>query len=162
MRLASTDNVAIQRLALALTASACVLSGCGHASHERIVRCEWHGTGSFAKYATQAEAKMMDDRLIALRIASTVDTIPDSMAGTCAYELPQVRIEFISDDAFNKRLRLVDDRSQGIGYVHYRVTGDRLIVESIDAIACEAGRIELPIDMGQSAGDCRVGRLGMR
>lgn len=105
---------------------------------------------------------MAGDRLIALRIASTAGTIPDSLGGTCLYELPQERIEYISDDASNKRLRLIDERNQGIGHVHYRVIGDRLIIESIDAYACEAGRIELPIDMGPSPGDCRVGPPGMR
>ena len=151
-----------RRFAWALVASACALPGCGPEPRARILRCEWHGIGTFANYATQAEAKLVADRLVGLNIVSKVDTIPDGSAGTCGYGLPQTRIEFISDDDSNKRLRLIDERNQGVGHVHYRVIGDRLIIESIDAYACEAGRIELPIDMGPSPGDCRVGPSGMR
>ncbi|MCC7247971.1 MAG: hypothetical protein IT473_05035 [Lysobacter sp.] len=151
-----------RQFAWAMAASACALSGCESASRDRDLRCEWHGTGAFANYATRAEAKLVADRLVGLRIVSKVGTIPDSSAGTCVYELPEARIEYISDDASKKRLRLIDERNEGIGYLRYRVTGNRLSVESIDSTACEEGRIEFPIDMGPSPGDCRVGPPGMR
>jgi hypothetical protein len=162
MRWRSIDIAMMRRFAWVLFASACALPGCGLASRDRTFLCEWRGTGVFSKYATQAEAKMLGDRLIALHITSTVDTIPDRRAGTCAYTLPQDRVEFISDDDSNKRLRLIDDRNQGIGYIRYRVADDKLIIESVEAYACEAGRIELPINMGPSPGDCLVGPPGMR
>lgn len=123
------------------------------------VSCRWRGTGQFAEYATDARARLSDGRLTALRIVSKVGAIPDRSEGTCVYDLRRRRFEHGVGDDGTRRLRFVNDRNEGTGYLDYRVSGKTLIVEHVSSYACANGSLVLPIEMSSDPGACRVGAV---
>lgn len=141
-----------------LVAIAATSTGCEHPNAEHI-SCNWRGAGQFSEYATDADARLSDGRLTALRIVSKVGVIADGSGGTCVYDLQGQRFEHVIGDDGMPRLRFVNDRNEGTGYLDYRLSGDRLIVITVSSYACAQGRLVLPIDMSSDPGTCKVGAL---
>lgn len=132
-------------------------NGCVERPSTVDMSCDWQGAGQFAEYATDAHASLLDGRLTALRIVSKVGVIPDRSEGTCVYDLREKRFEHVIGDDGLPRLRFVNDRNEGTGYLDYRVSGDRLIVITVSSYACAQGRLEFPIDMSSDPDTCEVG-----
>lgn len=139
-----------------LVAIAAASTGCEHPNAEHF-SCNWRGAGQFAEYATDADARLSDGRLTALRIVSKVGVIPDRSEGTCVYDLRGKRFEHVIGDDGLPRLRFINERNEGTGYLDYHVSGDRLIVMSVSSYACAQGRLEFPIDMSSDPDTCQVG-----
>ena len=143
-----------------LIAVAAASTGCVQHASTADVSCSWRGAGQFAEYATDAQARLSDGRLTALRIASKVGVIPDGPGGTCVYDLHGQCFEHRTGDDGILRLRFVNDRNEGTGYLDYRVSGDRLIVVNVSSYVCAEGRLEFPIEMSSDPDACQVGAFG--
>jgi hypothetical protein len=150
------------RLALVAIAIVLLLAGCSTARHEDTFSCRWQGASEFAAWATDAQARIADGKLVALHIASTTGTIPDGTGGTCVYDLGARRFQRVVGAAGEARLRMVNARGEGIGYLDYAIEGDALTIRQLDEYACRAGWVELPITMTRDANACRVGHFPAR
>ncbi len=145
----------IREMFLILVATASI--GCVEPHSTVDVSCDWKGAGQFAEYATDAHARLSDGRLTSLRIVSKVGVIADRSEGTCVYDLREQRFEHVIGDDGMPRLRFVNDRNEGTGYLDYRVSGDRLIVITVSSYACAQGGLVFPIDMSSDPDTCQVG-----
>lgn len=103
----------IRKMFLILVATAAV--GCVERASTVDVSCDWQGAGQFAEYATNAQARLSNDRLTALRIVSKVGVIADGSEGTCVYDLREQHFEHVLGDDGMPRLRFVNDRNEGTG-----------------------------------------------
>lgn len=140
-----------------MVAIASASTGCMERFNTAYFYCNWRGSGQFAEYATDAQARLSDGRLTALRIVSKVGVIADASGGTCVYDLREQRFEHVIGDDGMPRLRFVNDGNEGTGYLDYRVSGDRLTVITVSSYACAQGRLEFPIDMSSDPDACEVG-----
>ena len=150
------------RRALVALAIGLLLAGCSTARHEDTFSCRWQGAGQFAAWATDARARIADGKLVALHIVSTTGTIPDGMGGTCVYDLGVRRFQHVVGAAGEPRLRIVNARGEGIGYLDYAIEGDALTIRQLDGYVCPKGWVELPITMTRDADACLVGDFPAR
>jgi hypothetical protein len=147
---------------LPLVAIAMLLAGCGDARHEETFSCHWQGSGQFAAWATDAQARIADGKLVALHIVSTTGTIPDGTGGTCTYDLGARRFQHVVGTAGEPRLRMVNARGEGTGYLDYAIEDGALTILTLEGYVCRAGWVELPITMTRDADACLVGDFPTR
>lgn len=136
------------------------LAGCDEAATQRY-DCQWQGRGRWNVYSTTAMATVIDDQLQSLRIVSTSGVIPDD-ARTCSYDLHGRSFDHVRDDDGLPRLRMLNDRGEGIGYLDYAIDGGTLRIMGIDHPDCETGRITFPVELRPDSPDCVVGPSMMR
>ena len=137
------------------------LAGCNRAPIQRY-DCEWLGQGQWNAYSTKATATIIDRRLQSLRIVSTSGVVPDGAPGTCIYDLHGRSFEHARDFDGLPRLRMLNNRGEGIGYLDYAIDDGTLRIMNIEQPGCETGFITFPIELRPGSPDCVVGPPEMR
>ena len=151
--------VPLRLSAILLAAS---LVGCAPSPREQRFGCHWHDTDAFAVRATEVDAKTIDGRLVALRIESTTGGFTERPGGTCVYDLRERRFQHVVGAQGEPRLRIVNARGEGTGYVDYQTDDATLTIDGLDELTCAAGGIELPITMTRDPDACRIRGLAAR
>jgi hypothetical protein len=151
-----------RHLRLPLIALTLAVAGCNDSPKVVDFFCRWHEPAPRAADAIIANARVVVDRLVALRLVSRTGVIPDGAPGVCLYDLHDRRFEHGTADDGGLRLRFLNERGEGMSYLDYRVADDRLTIENIEHSGCVAGRLLLPIEMTLSSERCRIGRAAVR